>query len=193
MSREQQGVVLFLSLSLCLVFFLTHPSSPLNEGGKESAEGERLSVKPGPGIAVEMDGEIGPRGVLQGESGMTVREALEKAGGAQKKMSFPEEILSQKIEKSSRISIVPEGEEKGRGVIEPLAPARLKVLSVPVPLNTATAEELDTLPGIGPQTAQAIVEFREQNGKFSKPEDLLQVPGIGPRKLAALLPHLKIQ
>jgi len=193
MSREQQGVVLFLSLSLCLVFFLTHPSSPLKEGGKESVEGQRLSGKPGPGIAVEMDGEIGPRGVLQAESGMTVREALEKAGGIQKKMSLPEEILSQKIEKSSRISIVPEGEEKGRVVIEPMAPARLKVLSVPVPLNTATAEELDTLPGIGPQTAQAIVEFREQNGKFSKPDDLLQVPGIGPRKLAALLPHLKIQ
>jgi competence protein ComEA len=108
-------------------------------------------------------------------------------------MSFPEGILSQKIEKSSRIFIVPEGEEKGRVVIEPMAPARLKVLSVPVPLNTATAEELDTLPGIGPQTARAIVEFREQNGKFSQPEDLLRVPGIGPRKLAALLPHLKIQ
>jgi competence protein ComEA len=193
MSREQQGVVLFLSLTLGLVFFLTHPSFLLKEGGKESVEGGRLPVKPNPGIAVEMDGEVGPRGVLQAESGMTVREALEKAGGLQKKMSFPEEILSQKIEKSSRISIVPEGEEEGRLVIEPMAAARLKVLSVPVSLNTATAGELDTLPGIGPQTARAIVDFREQNGKFSKPEDLLQVPGIGPRKLAALLPHLKIQ
>jgi len=192
MSREQQGVVLFLSLSLCIVFFLTHPSFSLKEG-KESVEGERLPVKPGPGIAVEMDGEVAPRGVLQAESGMTVREALEKAGGVQKRMSFPEEILSQKIEKSSRIFIVPEGEGEGRVVVEPMAPARLKVLSVPVLLNTATAEELDTLPGIGPKTARAIVEFREQNGKFSKPDDLLQVPGIGPRKLAAFLPHLKIQ
>jgi len=108
-------------------------------------------------------------------------------------MSFPEETLSRKIEKSSRISIVPEGEEKGRVAIEPMAPARLKVLSVPVPLNTATAEELDTLPGIGPKTARAIVEFREQNGKFSTPDDLLRIPGIGPRKLAALLPHIQIQ
>jgi len=193
MSREQQGVILFLCLFFCLVFFLTHPSSPLKEGGKESGKGEPLSVKPGPGIAVEMDGEVGPRGVLQAESGMTVREALEKAGGVEKKMSFPEETLSRKIEKSSRISIVPEGEEKGRVAIEPMAPARLKVLSVPVPLNTATAEELDTLPGIGPKTARAIVEFREQNGKFSTPDDLLRIPGIGPRKLAALLPHIQIQ
>ena len=120
-------------------------------------------------MALEMDGEVGPRGVLQAESGMTVREAPEKAGGVQKKMSLPGKILSPKIEKSSRISIVP------------------------LPLNTATAEELDTLPGIGPKTARAIVEFREQNGKFSTLDDLLQVPGIGPRKLAALLPHIKIQ
>jgi competence protein ComEA len=194
MSREQQGVVLFLSLSLCLLFFLTHPSS-LKEGGQAQVERERLlPLQTGSqGIALEIDGEVGPRGVLQAESGMTVREALEKAGRVHKTLSFPEEILSQKIEKSSRISIVPEGEGKGRVVVEPMAPARLKVLSVPIPLNTATVEELDSLPGIGPKTAQAIVEFREQNGKFVSPENLLQVPGIGPRKLAALLPHIMVR
>ncbi|MCX5916071.1 MAG: helix-hairpin-helix domain-containing protein [Deltaproteobacteria bacterium] len=194
MSREQQGVVLFLSLFLCLLFFLTHPSSSLKEGGKAQVAGELLALPSGgQGIVLEMDGEVGPRGVLQAESGMTVREALKKTGGVHDQLSFPEEILSQKIEKSSRISIVPEGEGKGRVVIEPMAPARLKVLSVPIPLNTATAEELDTLPGIGPKTAQAIVEFREQKGKFASPEDLLQVPGIGPRKLAALLPHIIVR
>jgi competence protein ComEA len=194
MSREQQGVVLFLSLSLCLLFFLTHPSSSLKEGGQPPIKGEHLSLPSGgQGIALEIDGEVGPRGVLQAESGMTVREALEKAGGVPKKLSFPEEILSRKIEKSSRISIVPEGEGKGRVVVEPMVPARLKVLSVPIPLNAATAEELDTLPGIGPKTARAIVEFREQNGKFSTPDDLLQIPGIGPRKLAALLPHVIVR
>jgi competence protein ComEA len=69
----------------------------------------------------------------------------------------------------------------------------LKVLSVPIPLNTATAEELDILPGIGPKTAEAIVEFREKNGKFASPDDLLQVPGIGPKKLAALKPHITVE
>jgi competence protein ComEA len=194
MNRDQQAVVLFLSLSLCfLFFFLTRPSLPLKEGTKEPMEGERLPAKPVTGIAVEMDGDFGPRGIIQAESGMTVREALEKAGATQEKMPFPEEILSQKIEKSSRLSIVPEGGGEGRVVIEPLAPAKLKVLSVPILLNTATAEELETLPGIGPQTAQAIVDFREQHGKFYKPDDLLQVPGIGPRKLAALLPHILVR
>jgi competence protein ComEA len=194
MSREQQGIVLFISLSLGLLFLLTHPASFLKEGDQAQVEGEWLTLPSGgQGVVLEMDGEIAPRGVLRVESGMTVREVLGKAGGVHEKLSFPEEILAQKIERSSRISIAAEGEGKGRVVIEPLAPARMKVLSVPIPLNTATAEELDILPGIGPTTARAIVEFREQNGKFSSPDELLQVPGIGPRKLAGLLPHIKIQ
>jgi competence protein ComEA len=78
-------------------------------------------------------------------------------------------------------------------VVEPLAPPKLKVLAVPIPLNTATAEELDILPGIGPKTAQAIVEFRDKKGKFASPDDLLQVPGIGPKKLSALKPHITIE
>jgi competence protein ComEA len=194
MSREQQGVVLFLTLSLCLLFFLAHPASFLKKGGQAQVEGKLLALASGgQGVALEMDGEIAPRGVLRVESGMTVWEALAKAGEVHEKLSFPDEILAQKIERSSRISIAAEEGGKGRVVIEPMAPARLKVLSVPIPLNTATAEALDILPGIGPKTARAIVEFREQNGKFSSPDDLLQVPGIGPRKLAALLPHIKIQ
>jgi competence protein ComEA len=194
MNRDQQAVVLFLSLSLCfLFFFFTRPSVPLKEGTKEPMDGERFPAKPVAGIAVEMDGDFGPRGIIQAESGMTVREALEKAGATQEKMPFPEEILSQKIDKSSRLSIVPEGGGGGRVVIEPLSPTKLKVLSVPILLNTATAEELETLPGIGPQTAQAIVEFREQHGKFYTPDDLLRVPGIGPRKLAALRSRILVK
>lgn len=55
-----------------------------------------------------------------------------------------------------------------------------------VDLNTATAEELDELPGIGPSTAQKIVSDREANGPFATPEDLMRVPGIGAAKFEAL-------
>ena len=48
-----------------------------------------------------------------------------------------------------------------------------------VNLNTATAQQLETLPGIGPRTAQRIIEYREKNGPFKKVEDLMNIQGIG--------------
>ncbi|MBR4972085.1 MAG: ComEA family DNA-binding protein [Oscillospiraceae bacterium] len=61
--------------------------------------------------------------------------------------------------------------------------------SVPllININTATLEQLDLLPGIGPVTAQAIIDYRTEFGPFETPEDLLHVKGIGEKKLAAIL------
>lgn len=59
-------------------------------------------------------------------------------------------------------------------------------------INTATAEELDSLPGIGPSTAAAIVEDRERNGPFASPEDLMRVSGIGEGKFSKLKGQISV-
>lgn len=59
-------------------------------------------------------------------------------------------------------------------------------------INTATAEELDSLPGIGPSTAAAIVEDRERNGPFASPEDLIRVSGIGEGKFSKLKDQIRV-
>ena len=53
----------------------------------------------------------------------------------------------------------------------------------PININTATKEQLEELPGIGPSKAAAIIEFRQKHGPFNSLEDLLDVPGIGPSTL----------
>jgi competence protein ComEA len=194
MTREQQWVVLFLSLSLFLFFFLTTPPIVSNEMPRGTADDDSPSKKPAQGeFIVEVDGSVNQRGVYAIRAGMTVGDVIEKAGGIRGGLSLPPESLFAKIEKTCRLSILPVGEGKGQVRLEPLAPKKLKVLSIPIDLNTASLEELDTLPGIGPKTAEAIVEHRLRRGEFTFPEELLQVPGIGPKKLAAILPHITVQ
>jgi len=59
-------------------------------------------------------------------------------------------------------------------------------------LNRASADELEGLPGIGPKTAQRILEDRRVRGPFHKPKDLTRVKGIGPKTLERLLPHITV-
>ena len=72
---------------------------------------------------------------------------------------------------------------------EPTQPTQPTQPTVPglINVNTATLEQLDTLPGIGPKLAQAIIDYRTEYGNFETPEDLLHVPGIGEKKLAAII------
>jgi len=62
--------------------------------------------------------------------------------------------------------------------------------SKPLNLNIATADQLAQLPGIGPKTAQAIVDFRKNSGPFRRVEDLLAIRGISRRKLDAIRPYV---
>ena len=64
--------------------------------------------------------------------------------------------------------------------------------TTPLDLNTATAEELERLPGIGPELAERILAHRTQHGAFETIEELMEVPGIGEGKLAALEGYVQI-
>ncbi|MBN1335771.1 MAG: helix-hairpin-helix domain-containing protein [Deltaproteobacteria bacterium] len=75
---------------------------------------------------------------------------------------------------------------------EPRALGATSVRSGRVDLNTASAARLDTLPGIGPARAAAIVEDRSRNGPFRSVADLDRVPGIGPATLARVAPHATV-
>lgn len=82
----------------------------------------------------------------------------------------------------------PKPRRAARTLSQPTARAREKLA-----LNSATAEELESVPGIGPVIAQRIVEFRRVQGRFLTLEDLLEVPGIGPRTLSRIRAYFRVR
>ena len=74
----------------------------------------------------------------------------------------------------------------------PARPAAAAAASAPVNLNSATVAQLEALPGIGRATAERIVEYRQKNGNFKKPEDLMNVRGIGEKSFLKLKPLITV-
>jgi competence protein ComEA len=63
----------------------------------------------------------------------------------------------------------------------------------PINLNTATAEQLEAIPGIGPVLAQRIIEYRQTHGRFQSVDELLEVRGIGPKRLESMRPYVTVR
>jgi competence protein ComEA len=78
------------------------------------------------------------------------------------------------------------------GAPRPAKPAAAVAPVAPVDINTATVEGLTGIPSIGKVTAQAIVEWRQQNGPFRQVDDLLKVKGIGEKSLEKIRPYVKV-
>jgi competence ComEA-like helix-hairpin-helix protein len=77
-------------------------------------------------------------------------------------------------------------------VVDAVGRAEKQPPAKPLDLNTATVEQLEQLPGIGPVTAKAIVRFRTKTGPFRRVEDLLAIRGITKRKLEKLRPYVSV-
>lgn len=93
-------------------------------------------------------------------------------------------------------SVQPGDEQIETTQIEPVIDPAKEPVPAGIPdiinINTATEEQLVTLPGIGPAYAKRIVEWREENGRFTEKEQLLEIRGIGERRLEQLLPFIEL-
>jgi competence protein ComEA len=136
-------------------------------------------------IVVHVAGAVAEPGVYELPAGSRVGAAIETAGGPSRRADPGALNLAAPLADGERVYIPKVGETVPRVPVED-APAGSAAPAGPVDLNRATAEELDTLPGIGPTTAAAIVDHREENGPFASVDDLEAVRGIGPAKLDAI-------
>ena len=144
------------------------------------------------GAVVHVAGEVRRPGVYRLGAGARVEEAVRRAGGPTRRADLNAINLAAKLEDGRQV-IVPARAGAGAGASAPAggaAPDGAQPPTAPVNLNTATADELGTLDGVGPATAQKILAYRQEHGGFSSVDELDQVPGIGEKRLAALRPHV---
>lgn len=137
-------------------------------------------------ILVHVAGAVNAPGVYDLPADARVHSAISAAGGVTLDADPDALNLAAGVADGSRIYVPAVGEAGAITLSAPVAPADATAQLGPVDVNEATAAELDTLPGVGPATAQAIVDERERNGPFLGVEDLERVPGIGPAKLATI-------
>lgn len=141
-------------------------------------------------VTVDVEGKVRRPGIVIVPAGSRVTDALEAAGGVPRRQALRGINLAAVLTDGQQIMV-------GPGVTPAAAAgattsAGASPAGAPVNLNTATAEQLDTLPDVGPVTAQSIIEWREENGGFTSVQELLEVDGIGPATLQKLAPHVTV-
>lgn len=137
--------------------------------------GEPITLLPAPTpgpITVYVSGGVKQAGLYALPLGSRVNDAIQAAGGFTAEANTQSVNLAEILEDGEQINVPTIMTNMGGSGVIPAT-------STVVDLNTATLDQLDKLPGIGPITAQSIIEYRIANGQFKKIEDLLEVEGIG--------------
>ncbi|MET1038597.1 MAG: ComEA family DNA-binding protein [Aeromicrobium sp.] len=167
-----------------LAFAETAAPSDTTTGQKAAGDGAGATPAPSQELIVDVTGKVKRPGIVTLPQGSRVYEAIEAAGGLKGQVDTTALNMARELADGEQVlvGLAPvEGVRAPTSVAGGAAPAGTKVN-----LNTATAEQLDTLPGVGPVTAQAILGWRDINGEFAAVDDLLDVKGIGEATLAEL-------
>jgi competence protein ComEA len=188
-------------VALVLLWLILRPSEPPLEASIPLATFPVVTTSSVPSVVtVHVAGAVKSPGVYRLTTLARVIDAVTAAGGPTSDADLERINLAQLLVDTEQVFIPGRTTRSAAPTIAPrhrptttLATPRVPTQQGSSPtgsglvdLNTATVTELDVLPGVGPATAKAIVDYRTSKGKFSRVEDLLNVAGIGSAKLAAL-------
>jgi competence protein ComEA len=182
--RAIAGALLLIAALFFAGRYLAGAGSAQESRPAPGAAGE-LRAEPRPRMIVHVVGAVRRPGLYRLADGARIADALRRAGGATRKADLSLVNLAAPVADGTQI-VVPRRAPppEAGGTAGPSG--ETGSTSGPVHLNTATVEQLDELPGVGPVTAQKIVDYREQHGAFSSVDDLDAIPGIGPARLEQL-------
>ena len=166
-----------------------------NNSNEYDKQGSNLEIKDEENlekIIVHIVGEVKKEGIVYLNKGSRIIDAIKEAGGETKEADLSKINLAYELQDGQKVYI-PNKKEEITEYITMSSGDNLLIegnntsntnerKEIKVNINTANQDELDTLPGIGPSIAQRIIEYREENGNFTKIEDLQNVKGIGDAK-----------
>jgi competence protein ComEA len=137
-------------------------------------------------LVVDVVGAVRRPGLYRLVEGARIADAVARAGGATSKANLSLINLAAPLADGQQVVVPGRGAAAGAPVAPVGSSAAPGAPSGPVHLNTATLEQLDSLPGVGPVTAQKILDYRQKHGSFSSVDELDAVPGIGPARMDQL-------
>jgi competence protein ComEA len=176
-------------------------TSSAGSGGVAGGSDARATAPKAPSVRVEASGdgtavvqvagEVRRPGVYRLRAGRRVDDAVRQAGGPTGRADLAGVNLAAKVSDGQQV-IVPAAGAAGGIAAAAAGSSAGAAPGQKLNLNTAGAEQLDQLDGVGPATAQKIVAYRQAHGGFRSVSELDQVPGIGEKKLAALKDRLRV-
>lgn len=196
-------VAVLLALGIGLVAWLSLRSQPRELPVVAPVAGELATPVPGAStgvspsgpaasaaaeVVVHVAGKVRRPGIVVLSPGARVVDALKAAGGARPGVDLAGLNLARLLVDGEQVIV---GAPAAAGAVAPAGPAAPDA-GGRVNLNTASAAQLEELPGVGPVTAAAIVAFREEQGPFASVDQLLDVSGIGEATLAEIAPHATV-
>jgi competence protein ComEA len=137
-------------------------------------------------LVIDVVGAVRRPGLYRLEQGARIADAVARAGGATRRASLSLINLAAPLADGQQVVVPGRGSAAAGVAAAPGTAGAAGISAGPVHLNTATLEQLDTLPGVGPVTAQKILDYREKHGSFTSVDALDAVPGIGPARMEQL-------
>jgi competence protein ComEA len=189
-SRQQLAVYVAAAIAIALIGARYLKESQKAEPAAQAAAASDVKLRrSSPQVYVHVTGAVRRPGVYRLPGWARLDAAVRRAGGPTRAADVEGVNLAAKVADGQQV-VVPRRVAAGAGM--GAAGSRPEAAGAPVSLNTATADQLDELEGVGPATAQKILDWRKQHGGFRSVDDLKQIGGIGPKRFEALKDKVRI-
>ena len=196
------AIVIVVGVLAIVYYFLNHQEESNYEEILNSAVvienkvEEKVTTEEDTRIKVYIAGEVNIPGVIELEQGARIEDAIQNAGGVKPEANLKNINLAYEVSDGEKIYIPNVAEEEAEdetSVPSSNVSGTNSNTSGKININKATEAELTSIPGIGTSTAQKIITYREENGKFQTIEDIKKVSGIGDSKFESMKDYIAVK